>query len=100
MDKTDLFSAFVVYLDQKAKTLEEFQKHLMHLEVRLALFSSIVTLVISKTYIMSVRFSSGHPYLSSRGEVEGWSREAIERVDAFNLVDVALRQVTSFSIHF
>ncbi len=100
MDKTDLFSAFVVYLDQKAKTLEEFQKHLMHLEVRLALFSSFVTWEISKTYIMPVRFSSGHPYLSWRGAVEGWSREAIERVDAFNLVDVALRQVTSFSIHF
>lgn len=26
-----------MYLDQKAKTLDEFQKHLMHLEVRLVL---------------------------------------------------------------
>lgn len=43
MDQTDLFSAFVVYLDQKAKNLEELQKHLMHLEVRLALFYSFVT---------------------------------------------------------
>ena len=35
----------MIYLDQKAKTLEEFQKHLMHLEVRLALdCSSLVTL--------------------------------------------------------
>jgi hypothetical protein len=35
MDKTDMFSAFVVYLDHKMKSLDQFQKTLMHLEVRL-----------------------------------------------------------------
>jgi hypothetical protein len=35
MDKTDMFSAFVVYLDQKMKSLDHFQKTFMHLEVRL-----------------------------------------------------------------
>ena len=38
MDKSDLFSAFVVYLDQKMKSLDNFQKTLMHLEVRLGDF--------------------------------------------------------------
>ncbi len=41
-DNTDLFNAFVVYLDQKARNLEEFQKHLMHLEVRLAVIWSVL----------------------------------------------------------
>ena len=35
MDKTDMFSAFVVYLDHKMKSLDHLQKTLMHLEVRL-----------------------------------------------------------------
>jgi hypothetical protein len=35
IDKSDLFSAFVVYLDHKMKSLDNFQKTLMHLEVRL-----------------------------------------------------------------
>jgi hypothetical protein len=34
MDKSDLFNAFVVYLDHKMKSLDNFQKTLMHLEVR------------------------------------------------------------------
>ena len=32
-----MFSGFIVYLDIKSKSLDELQKHLMHLEVRLSL---------------------------------------------------------------
>lgn len=50
MDKTDMFSAFVVYLDHKMKSLDHFQKTLMHLEVRLGDCSHRYSAISSQVY--------------------------------------------------